>query len=288
MADRCKMDTSPMSEAVRKVAEKELRETPEVSKEALAKLKELIKADGAITINVDDDNLLLVFLRPCKFYPESALALIKRVLEFKDKNGALLNGLKPEDEKTAIMETDVVNVLVDRDQNGRRVLIVKAGASWDPKKVNTDQIFRIFYLVHLAAMLEPETQACGVVVILDFAGLGMKQVSGFSPTFSMRLLNFIQDAMPLRLKEVHIVKQPFLFNMVWTMFKPFVREKLKGRLYFHGDKMSSLHKYMDPNHLPEDYGGKKAKINYTGADWFPEIDKCKTHISQWDSFKLAK
>ena len=107
---------------------------------------------------------------------------------------------------------------------------VRFAESWDPKKVTTDQIFRIFYLVHLAAMLEPETQVCGVVVILDFAGLGMKQVSGFSPTFSMRLLNFIQDAMPLRLKEVHIVKQPFLFNMVWTMFKPFVREKLKGRV----------------------------------------------------------
>lgn len=288
MADRCKMDPSPISEAVAKIAEKELRETPEMVKESLAKLRELIKADGKISINVAEDDLLLVFLRPCKFYPESALALIKRVLEFKEKNASLLDGLQPEDEKAAIMGSDVVNVLVDRDQNGRRVLIVKAGESWDPKKVTTDQIFRIFYLVHLAAMLEPETQVCGVVVILDFAGLGMKQVSGFSPTFSMRLLNFIQDAMPLRLKEVHIVKQPFLFNMVWTMFKPFVREKLKGRLYFHGDKMSSLHKHMDPNYLPADYGGTKPKINYTGADWYPEIDKCKAHIAAWNGFKLAK
>jgi len=36
--------------------------------------------------------------------------------------------------------------------------------------------------------------------------------------------------MPLRLKEVHFVNQPFLFNMVWTMFKPFVKEKLKNRV----------------------------------------------------------
>lgn len=96
--------------------------------------------------------------------------------------------------------------------------------------MNTDQIFRIFYLIHLAAMLEPETQVSGVVVILDFEGLGMKQVTGFSPSFSKLLLDFIQDAMPLRLKEVHIVKQPFLFNMIWTIFKPLVREKLKGRV----------------------------------------------------------
>jgi len=48
-------------------------------------------------------------------------------------------------------------------------------------------------------------QIYGTVVLMDFDGLSMKQVMGLSPAFSMRLLTFIQDAMPLRLKEVHIV-----------------------------------------------------------------------------------
>jgi len=39
---------------------------------------------------------------------------------------------------------------------------------------------------------------------MDFDGLSMKQVTGLSPSFSMRLLSFIQDALPLRLKEVNI------------------------------------------------------------------------------------
>jgi hypothetical protein len=36
--------------------------------------------------------------------------------------------------------------------------------------------------------------------------------------------------MPLRLKEVHFVNQPFMFNMVWQMCKPFVKDKLKKRV----------------------------------------------------------
>jgi len=36
--------------------------------------------------------------------------------------------------------------------------------------------------------------------------------------------------MPLRMKEVHIIRQPFLFNMVWPMFKQFVGDKLKKRV----------------------------------------------------------
>ncbi|PSN38162.1 hypothetical protein C0J52_14549 [Blattella germanica] len=142
---------------------------------------------------------------------------------------------------------------------------------WDPSRVTADQIFRVFYLIHLAAMQEPESQICGCVVIMDFDGLGMKQVKGLSPSFSLRLLSFIQDAMPLRLKEVHIVNQPFLFNMVWAMFKPFIREKLKKRMFFHGNKMKSLHEHIDPNYLPENYGGKLPKINYSGKDWYPVI-----------------
>lgn len=96
--------------------------------------------------------------------------------------------------------------------------------------MTADQIFRLFYIVHQLALLEPETQINGVVVIMDFDGLSLKQVSALSPSFSMKLLGFIQDAMPLRLKEVHMVKQPFIFNMVWAIFKPLIREKLKKRV----------------------------------------------------------
>lgn len=37
---------------------------------------------------------------------------------------------------------------------------------------------------------------------MDFDGLSMKQVMGMTPSFCMKLLTFIQEAMPLRLKEV--------------------------------------------------------------------------------------
>lgn len=68
--------------------------------------------------------------------------------------------------------------------------------------VSGDQIFRLFYLVHIGATLEPETQIRGVVVILDFEGLGMRQVAQLTPNFSLRLLSFIQVSLPYALSCV--------------------------------------------------------------------------------------
>jgi len=59
--------------------------------------------------------------------------------------------------------------------------------------------------------------------------------------------------------------------MVWQMFKPFVREKLKKRMFFHGSKMSSLHTHIPTTHLPKNYGGQLPEIDYSAADWYPTM-----------------
>lgn len=91
-------------------------------------------------------------------------------------------------------------------------------------------MFRLFFLVHILAVVEPESQIRGAVVLMDYKDLGLKQAKSLTPSFSLLLLSFIQEAMPMRLKEVHMVNEPFIFNMVWTVFKPFLKPKLKSRV----------------------------------------------------------
>jgi hypothetical protein len=42
-------------------------------------------------------------------------------------------------------------------------------------------------------------------------------------------------------------------------------------MFFHGEKMESLHKHIDPAYLPENYGGKLPKINYSSVEWYPVL-----------------
>jgi hypothetical protein len=52
---------------------------------------------------------------------------MKRAADFKHKNASLLDNLMPADEENAFLENRVVNVLVDRDQKGRRILVTYNG-----------------------------------------------------------------------------------------------------------------------------------------------------------------
>lgn len=54
---------------------------------------------------------------------------MKRIADFKVKYSDLLDNLLPEDEKNAFVNHNVVNVLKNRDQKGRRVLLVNCGGN---------------------------------------------------------------------------------------------------------------------------------------------------------------
>lgn len=281
------IETGPASPELLELAREELRETPELREASIKELRSLLKEATDLHYK-DDDDFLLIFLRPCHFYPESALKMMRRIAEFKKNYHNLLHNLMPEDERRAFTEHNVVNVLANRDQKGRRVLLVNCGALWDPKQVSSEQLFRLFYLIHLIAQLEPATQINGAVVVMDFDGLSLKQVRALSPSFSKLLLTFIQEALPLRLKEVHIIKQPFIFKMVWALFTPFIKEKLNKRMFFHGGDMKKFQQYVSPDVLPKNYGGNLPEIDYSGKDWFPCVGKYVEHISKYNECGFAE
>jgi endonuclease III-like uncharacterized protein len=79
MAPPFELEIVPLNEESKKIAEQELRETPENVENALKELRELLKNDNTIYYK-DDDETLITFLRPCKFYAKSAYELVSFLL----------------------------------------------------------------------------------------------------------------------------------------------------------------------------------------------------------------
>lgn len=278
--------THPSAE-LEEVAKKELRETPELQKEAVAKLKELLKAETDLKVPLDNDPWLIRFLRPTKYYPESALKLVKNYYAFKVKHENVYKGLKPSKEKN-IFEHNILTVLPNRDQHGRRILIIELGKKWKHNKCSLDEVYKGCVLYLEAAILEPSTQIAGAVVIFDMDGLTLQQTWQFNPPFAKRILDWLQEAVPLRVKNIHIVNQPYVFNMVFALFKPFLREKLKNRIIFHGTDRKSLHQYLSPKCLPDCYGGTLQIPRVTGPQWLELLLMCDQEYDAINSYGYVK
>lgn len=91
-------------------------------------------------------------------------------------------------------------------------------------------MFRGIQLTVLGSMAEPLSQICGAVVIIDVEDLPMGHVMQFTPNFAAMLLDYVQDCICMRLKGVHIVNNSYIFNILFNIFKPFIREKLRKRV----------------------------------------------------------
>nr|CAD7568205.1 unnamed protein product [Timema californicum] len=250
-----------------------------------------------------EDYFLIRFLRPCKFYPHSALERLFNIYNFNYFPTCLTLVVLSSTAEDGEIE---VRILVgpmshhELHQTPRTPLhsrVFPVAEKWKPRACSLDDIFKGGMIVLEGAVLEPRTQVCGSEIIFDLEGLSMKQVMQFSPSFAFNLVHFTQlyaqslayhvrkqcdleyiysspmaslvltdssqltsdgqhlECIPLRLKQIHHVNQPYFFNLVFAIFKPFLSEKLRNRLHFHGSDWSSLHSYIDPEFLPTKYGG---------------------------------
>lgn len=92
-------------------------------------------------------------------------------------------------------------------------------------------------------------------------------------------LFIFQESIPLRVKGLYIVNQPYIFNMVFQLFKPFLQEKLRSRIIFIGNDRDLLHKYVTPKCLPDCYGGTLSLPRVTGAQWLELLLMCDQEFS---------
>lgn len=92
----------------------------------------LFTGEKGLSVPSDNDEWLIRFLRPCKFYAKSAFELIRRYYQFKVKHSEIYNDLTPSREEN-VFKSNMMAVFPNRDQLGRRVLLLELGSEYKLK-----------------------------------------------------------------------------------------------------------------------------------------------------------
>ncbi|RZF48646.1 hypothetical protein LSTR_LSTR010736 [Laodelphax striatellus] len=273
-------DPLDISKELRVRAEEELRETGEKMRENLAKLRQMVLAEKNLHARTDDI-FLAGFLRARKHDVDKAFQCLKNYYQFKASYPNFYTYTTPS-ENSYLYDMAHFSSLPGVDRKGRRMCALFA-ARMDLDKSPLDETFQLGTTVFEIMLQDPHLQITGTVAILDLKDLSLYQQARLAtPTCAWHLANIVQDKIPLRLKAVHVVNQPFYFNAIYAVFKPFLKKKLRKRIFLHGTDFDSLHKHVDPEGLPAEWNGKRGPFTNRATRAIIKMNEHK--FKEWKQF----
>ncbi|XP_028158175.1 alpha-tocopherol transfer protein-like isoform X2 [Ostrinia furnacalis] len=133
----------------------------------------------------------------------------------------------------------------------------------DPGLENFDylQDARLFFLTTDAWLLNEEALEEEDIVIMDVKDISLKILTKFNLSIARTLSKYQQDAIPIRLKQVHVVNAPSFIDKVYGLVKPFLKQGMTDMIHFHAPKSETLYNYLSKEDLPEDFGGTNGTMN---------------------------
>uniref|UniRef100_A0AAT9H828 Alpha-tocopherol transfer protein n=1 Tax=Peronia verruculata TaxID=500109 RepID=A0AAT9H828_9EUPU len=263
--------TCTLSEEAVKAAAEELSEDPDTRKIEVKTLRQRLEKYPGLRARTDTP-FLLRFLRARKFDQELTFQLVINYYSTRRDDREVFRDLKPFCIRH-VFDSGYTTPLGLRDKQGAAVILEKPG-SWDYGRYSEIDLIKADCITVTKVIEDEETQVYGITLLIDYGGFTLSHLARTPPSFARRLCRLWQDVFPARLRAVHIVNEPASFSNIFALFKPFLKQKLLDRIFFHGTKYSSLHEHIEAKLLPTEYGGGGPEItNTTWSDVILQCDK---------------
>jgi hypothetical protein len=174
-------------------------------------------------------------------------------------------------------------------QDKHLIFLMRMG-QYDPSIYTIDDATRYAFAVTDIINSQPAAQLYGFIILLDFTNIRLQHISHFTPDYVHRYVDCWEKMYPVHLRQIHFYSYPSIFDPILNLFRLFFRRKFNDRLYFHSrtsdDSMKkSLHVYIDPSLLPNEYGGQlgsvEAEMNKSFIQWTRERNDYMMQLEQY-------
>jgi hypothetical protein len=174
-------------------------------------------------------------------------------------------------------------------KDNQLIFLMRIG-QYDPTKYTFDDMTKYAFAVTDILNSQPIAQTNGFIILLDFSNVRFQHVNQFTPDRTRRYVNCWEKMYPVHLRQIHFYNYPSLFDPILHLFRIFFNQHLNDRIYFHSKSSGSsinksLHQYIDPSLLPNEYGGQlgsiEGDINKTFIQWTRERNDYMVQFDQY-------
>ncbi|GLV36821.1 uncharacterized protein CBL_02344 [Carabus blaptoides fortunei] len=259
----------PSGEMLKKI-QQELNENIATRDSDLETIKEWLRKQPHLP-DAWDDARIMTYLRGCKF----SLEKTKRKLDMYFTMKTAVPEFFADRDITKKNLQDIVTIanvpaLPGLTPEGRRVIIFR-GLDKDIPTPNIADGMKVILMIGDVRLAAEEVGVAGDVYILDASVATANHLSKVTPGLVKKFLVCVQEAYPVKLKEVHVVNVSPIVDTIINFVKPFLKEKIKNRIFVHST-LESLQKYVPKDVLPEEYGGNAGKIQEYHDQWIKKLE----------------
>lgn len=100
-------------------------------------------------------------------------------------------------------------------------------------------------------------------------------------------LNFVQESVFYKLKEVHLFNVSATISKIYSLLKPFIKKELQEQIFFHTNH-EELYDIIDKENLPNEYGGKVGTIDELHKSFIERCERDASILKEYEIFKVEK
>ncbi|KRT83472.1 CRAL-TRIO domain containing protein, partial [Oryctes borbonicus] len=119
----------------------------------------------------------------------------------------------------------------------------------------------------------------GHALVVDMEGASFGHVAKVNLNSARKYVYFLQEAMPVRVKEIHLLNVSAISQTLVNLVKPFLKGDIVEMLHTHAS-IDTLFDYIPKEAFPEEYGGQSDTIQEMMAKQKREFEENESYFIQ--------
>ncbi|CAL1268620.1 unnamed protein product [Larinioides sclopetarius] len=283
--ERClRFEDTSIDKASLLAIQNEIGESPQSKDKCLKELRKQLNEVKDLDPCLDEE-FLLAFLRVAKYDVAKAF---QRIINYYTQHDKLLDAFENISMSVSTARSPQHIWVSPYRLENNSILVVGRGPTFDFNSITLIERFYLEVVVVNSFINNPLTQLYGITAIFDYAGFRYSSIFHYTPGIVRLLVNTLQNSLPLPVKACHIVNLPPFFSSVANIAFSLLSKKIRSRITFHpsNDDWKSLHAVMNPELLPEEFGGNMEQSKM--IDLSEKIDELELQLMERFKFGYIK
>ncbi|XP_023166880.1 alpha-tocopherol transfer protein-like [Drosophila hydei] len=266
-----------------------IKDNEQLMAQRVAELQDLIKAHPQLPQNISS-TLLRRFLHTTRGDVAAAQRLLQLNYAMRNKHPQIFIERDPLDASSQqlLQVADLVPLPGLTPENNK--LLFYRLIDHDADKFNFTASIKVFFMV-ADCRFATETDgrlSDGEIPIFDMAGYSLRHLTKTVLSSLRVYMKFVQEAHPVRLKEIHVLNCPSYLDKVLTVVKPFIKSEVFKLIHFHLPGADTPFKHFPRSMLPEEYGGEAGKMSQLKQHWMHLLEQQREYLMESSNWKINK